>query len=210
MVNAKLFRCGYLSVSRRRDSRYIRVGATSLTLVLGGWCKVIIRMWTLTHEGSAQMAEVEVKERKACKIAYIEHLGDYGSIPYEKYISQLYSWAKEKKVMPGFLPMGIFYDNPSKVPPEKCRGEIAIQIMGDAKPDKNVKVRELPSMKVAVFKHKAPAEDYPESYRKLSAWITQNGYEWVGPAIEVYTKKPKVVGGETILYTHIQAPVKKK
>lgn len=65
-------------------------------------------------------------------------------------------------------------------------------------------------MKVAFIKHKAPAKDYPESYRKLSEWIAQHGYEWAGPSIKVYTKKPKVVAGETILYAHIQAPVKKR
>ncbi len=156
------------------------------------------------------MKNVEIKERKACKLAYIEHAGAYDSTPFEKYISQLYAWAKEKKVMPGFMPMGIFYDTPSKVPPEKCRSEIAIPIFGKASPKENIKIRELPAMKVAVFKHKAPAKDYPESYRKLSEWIAQNGYEWVGPSIEVYTKKPKAEGGETIIYTHIQAPIKKK
>jgi effector-binding domain-containing protein len=40
--------------------------------------------------------------------------------------------------------------------------------------------------------------------------MIQNGYEWSGPAIEVYTKKPKIVGGETIIYGEIQVSVTKK
>lgn len=112
--------------------------------------------------------------------------------------------------MPGFMPMGIFLDIPDSVQPEDCRSEIAIPIKGDAKPEGEIRIKKLPAMTVAVIKHKAPAKDYPDSYRKLSEWIAKNGYEWSGPSIEVYTKKPKIVNGQTILYTHIQAPIKKK
>lgn len=156
------------------------------------------------------MAEVEIKERGACKLAYIEHVGDHGSIPYDKYISQLYGWAKENKVRPGFQPLCIFHDCPEKTPPEKCRSEIGILIMGKAKGDKTVKIKDMPAMNVAVIKHKGPGKEYPETYRKLSEWIAQNGYEWVGPSIEIYTKKPKIIGNETIIYAHVLAPVKKK
>lgn len=156
------------------------------------------------------MKEVEIKERKPTKIAYIKHVGSYDSIPFDKYFAQLYAWAKEKKVMPGFMPMGIFYDDPNKTPPEKCRSEIGIPIYGDVKPKGNIGIKNLPGLKVAVIRHKAPAKDYPESYKKLSDWIDRNGYEWVGPPIEVYTKKPKIVGGESMLYVNIQAPVRKK
>lgn len=155
------------------------------------------------------MKEVEVKKRKACRIAYIEHLGEYSAVPFEKYIPQLYGWAKQNKVMPGFMPMGIYHDDPEKTSAEKCRSEIAITFKGRAKPGNDIKVRNLPAMNVAVIKHKAPAKEYRETYRKLSEWIVQNGYEWAGPPIEIYTKKPKVEAGETIIYAHIQAPVRK-
>jgi len=154
--------------------------------------------------------EVELKKRPKCTIAYIEHVGAYGSVPYEKYFGQLYGWVKENKVRPGFMPLGIFYDCPETTPPEKCRSEIAVPITGAARPGKGVKIKELPAMTVAVIKHKAPASEYQNSYRKLYEWIAANGYECSGPPMELYTKKPQVVGGETILYAHIMTPVKKK
>lgn len=156
------------------------------------------------------MAEIEIKKTKPLKLAYIEHVGDYGSIPFDKYINQLYGWAKAKNIRPGFQPLGIFYTPPDMTAPEQCKSEIAIPIMGDAKPESNIKIRDLPSMEVAVIKHQAPKKQYPETYRKLSEWIIKNGYEWVGPSIEIYTKKPKVLGNETIVYARIHAPVKKK
>lgn len=156
------------------------------------------------------MAEVVIKNTKPYKLAYVEHGGDYGKIPFDNYIQQLYGWAKKHKVRPGFQPLGIFYDDPSKTEPEKCRSEIGIPIIGSATPEKNIKIKEMPTMTVAVIKHKAPAKEYQETYRKLSEWIAKNGYEWAGPSIEIYTKKPKVVGNETILYANIQAPIRKK
>jgi len=155
------------------------------------------------------MADVEIKNRDTCRIAYVEHAGAYDKIPFEKYISELYAWAKRMKVMPGFLPFAI-YDVPQVTSPGKRRSEIAITFKGNGQPDGNIKVKELLAMRVAVLKYKGPSKGFAESYGKLTEWITKNGYEWTGPAIEIYTKKPKVVAGETLIYAHIQAPIRQK
>lgn len=157
------------------------------------------------------MPEVEIKKRGAGKIAYIEHVGDYKNVPWDEYIQQLYSWAKTNKVRPGFQPFGIYYDDPEKTSSEKCRSEIAISFAGAAKMvGEKIKVKDLPAMKVAEIKHKGPSEAFSETYRKVCDWIVQNGYEWAGPSIEVYTKKPKVVEGKRIIYARVQVPIKKK
>ena len=156
------------------------------------------------------MAGIKIKTIKPQKVAYLEHTGDYSAIPYDKYFEQLYAWAKEKNVRPGFKPLGIFHDNPGKTPPEQCKSEIALPIVGDAESDEEIKVKELPSMEVAVIKHKGSSEEYKNTYKILGDWITENGYDWAGPCMEVYTKKPKVKGDTTIMFATIQAPVKKK
>jgi effector-binding domain-containing protein len=156
------------------------------------------------------MAGVKIKTISAQKLAYLEHIGDYSGIPYDKYFEQLYTWAKKNKVRPGFKPLGIFHNNPEETPPEECRSEVAIPIVGDAESDEEIKVKELPSMEVAIIKHKGSSEEYKNTYKTLENWITENGYDWAGPCMEVYTKKPKVKGNQTIMYATIQAPVKKK
>ncbi|MEA2054231.1 MAG: GyrI-like domain-containing protein [Candidatus Thermoplasmatota archaeon] len=156
------------------------------------------------------MGKIKLEKTKPIKFAYIEHVGSYGEIPFNEYIPRLYAWAKEKKVRPGFKTIGIFYDSPEKTPSEECRSEIGIPIKGEANPDEEIKIKELLSMEVATIKHKAPASEYGETYKKLAEWMEENGYEWAGPAVEVYTKKPKVVGNETIIYATVQVPVKKK
>jgi len=156
------------------------------------------------------MEKIKVEKTKPMMLAYIEHQGSYGEIPFDTYIPQLYAWAKEKKVRPGFKTIGIFYDSPEKKSPAECKSEIGIPIVGAANSDEKIKIKELPSMDVAVIKHKALASKYAETYKKLGEWIEENGYEWIGPAMEVYTKKPKVVGNEKIIYANIQIPIRKK
>ena len=156
------------------------------------------------------MAGIKIKTIKPQKLAYIEHTGNYSEIPYDEYYDKLYSWAKEKKVRPGFKALGIFHDNPDKTPPELCKSEICIPIVGDVEGDENIKIKELPSMEVAQIKHKGSSKEYQNTYGTLNNWITQNGYEWVGSSMEVYSKKPKTLGEETIIQATIQVPIKKK
>jgi AraC family transcriptional regulator len=156
------------------------------------------------------MTGIKIKTLKSLRLAYIEHKGTYSEIPYDMYYDKLYSWAKEKKVRPGMKALGIFHDDPDKTPPEQCRSEICIPIFGEVESDEEIKIKELPRMEVAQIKHKGSSEEYKNTYKTLSDWIESNGYEWAGPSMEVYTKKPKPSGDKTIIYSNIQAPIKKK
>ncbi|UCE91044.1 MAG: hypothetical protein JSV90_06380 [Methanobacteriota archaeon] len=51
------------------------------------------------------MSKVRVEKRKPMTIAYIEHLGPYRRMPFDKYIDWLYGWAKLTRVRPMFYPM---------------------------------------------------------------------------------------------------------
>jgi len=159
------------------------------------------------------MEKIKIEKTKPMKIAYFEHIGAYGDIPFDKYIPRLFQWAKEKKVRPGFKSLTLCYDNPEKTDPQQCRSEIAIPIKGEATPDREVKIKDLPPMEVAVIKHEGPASEYGNTYRKLTQWIEENGYIWANepvPAWEEYTKKPKMVGNEIILYAKVKVPIKRK
>jgi AraC family transcriptional regulator len=156
------------------------------------------------------MAGVKLESRKPMTIAYIEHVGSYGNIPFDKYFGQLYGWAKENKIMPGFHPMGIYHSIPKETPPEECKASIAIPIYGKGKPSGDIKIKKLPAMKVATYSHKGPSSEYQKSYNKLEVWIKEKGYTVAACPIEVYSKKPEVVKGEMILYAKIMMSVRKK
>jgi AraC family transcriptional regulator len=156
------------------------------------------------------MTGPKLEERKASSLAYLEHKGPFDKIPWQEYIEKLYGWAKEQKVMPGFYPMGIYLDDPKVVPLEKCRTEIAITFKGEAQERFGVKIRQMPTMKVASVSHKGPGSEFKKTYGILMEWIEKKCLEISGPPMEIYSKKPEVVGGETILYAKIMIPVKKK
>jgi len=156
------------------------------------------------------MVGLKLESRKATSIAYIEHQGSYDKVPWDEYMHRLYGWAKEQKVMPGFHPMSICYDNPAKTQPEKCRSDVAISFKGEAEEVQGVKIKQLPAMTVAAISHKGPGSEYANTYRKLEDFIAEKGYDVSGPPMEVYSKKPEVIGGVTILYAKIMIPVEKK
>ncbi len=155
------------------------------------------------------MATPKLEKRKPVTLAYIEHVGPYDRIPFDSLIPRLYGWVKEKKVMPGFYPIGIFHSDPKTMAPELCRTDIAITVKGNPRPEGDIKIRKLPAMTVATFSHKGPASEYQKSYDTLVEFVRKKGYAVAGPPMEIYSKKPEVIGGETVIYAKIMFPVKK-
>jgi len=157
------------------------------------------------------MAKPKLEKRKAVKLAYIEYYGSYGSIPFNEYIPRLYGWVKtQNKVMPGFYPMCLYHSDPKRTPPEKCRTDIAITVKGDAKPEGDIKLTDLPDMTVAALSFKGPTSEYQNAYDTLGEFVAEKGYMISGPALEIYSKKPETVDGQMIIYAKIMFPVKKK
>jgi AraC family transcriptional regulator len=147
------------------------------------------------------------EQRKEVMLAYIEHRGPYDDIPWGELMGELYGWAKEQKVMPGFYPMGIYLDDPQKVPREQCRSEIAISFKGEANASQGVKTRRMPAMKVATLSFKGPGSDLGRAYQVLGEFIQAQGHRVLGPMIEIYSRTPEIIDGVIILYSKIMTPV---
>lgn len=156
------------------------------------------------------MAGPKVEARTAADIAVIEHRGPYDKVPWDDYIPRLYTWAKEHKVMPGFYPMAIYHDDPEATAPEDLRSEIAITFKGNARAGKGIVLKRLPAMKVATISHKGPGSGFRNTYAKLHRWMEEKGLAASGPPMEVYSRKPEVRKGVTILHAKVMIPVKKK
>jgi len=156
------------------------------------------------------MDKIKIQKFKSVKLAYIEHIGDYSKVPYDKYIPRLFEWAKENKVRPGFKNINVFHGDPQEIDPSDCKCWVGIPIKGEVTSDEEVKIEDIQEMDVATMKFKGPASEYRTAYKKLKEWMDKQGYDWNGPSFEVCSKKPKEVNGELILYTTIHVPVKKK
>lgn len=156
------------------------------------------------------MDKIKIQKFKPLKLAYIEHIGAYDRVPYDKYVPRLYEWAKENKVRPGFKNINVCHDDPQKKNPSECKSWIGIPIKGNAKSDDEVKIKEIPEMEVATMKFKGPGSEYKNAYQKINDWMNKMGFDWDGPSFEVCSKKPKMVNGKMILSTTIHVPIKKK
>jgi len=160
--------------------------------------------------GEIKMDKIKIQKLKPIKLAYIEHIGKYDEVPYDKYVPRLYEWAKENKVRPGFKNINVFHDDPEKINPSECKCWIGIPIKGNAISDDEVKIEEVPEMEVATMKFKGPTTEYKDAYRVIGKWMDEHGYDWDLPSYEVCSKKPKIVNGQMILSTTIHVPIKKK
>jgi effector-binding domain-containing protein len=154
--------------------------------------------------------KIKVKRRGAGTMAYIEYKGPYDKIPFDEAYGKLYAFAKESKAGMRFGTFAVYASDPNATPAAELVTRVAIPIGKAVEPKGEVKVAQLPEMEVAVIAHDAPADEYAKSYTELTKWITDNGYEVTGAPLEVYTKKPKVKDGKTIIYSEIQFPVRKK
>lgn len=155
------------------------------------------------------MAKIKIKKRKATKIAYIEHTGEYSTIPFEQAISKLYGFAKKNKLRPGFKPFAVYPDNPNTDSWDKIRTRVAISINKLAESYEDILTTELPQTEVACMDFSGSSEEYQEAYNELWEWIEENGYTINGSPMEFWGKKPKKKDGKTIIFSEIQAPIAK-
>lgn len=154
------------------------------------------------------MTRVKLEKTKSTKLAYIEHVGAYDKIPFRAYIEKLYSWAKQT-CPTGFLPDGNLPRRSRKHDGRDLPKPDRDTHIRECKAGRGIRIKQLAPMNVASTSHKGPSEEYPKTYRNLIDWIINHGYEWAGPPIEIYTRKPKMVQGETIVYAKVEAPVRK-
>jgi len=154
--------------------------------------------------------KVKVKKFKPIRLAYIEHRGPYDKIPFEQYYENLFGWAKEAGAKPGFRPVGIYPTSPKDTPPKNLIAQIGIPIRADVGGTKDIKIKEVPAMTTAQAKFKGPSDEIEATYDVMTRWVIDNGYEIIGPSMEVYTGKPRIKEGKMHLKYVIHMPVKKK
>lgn len=73
-----------------------------------------------------------------------------------------------------------------------------------------IRVKTTEPMEVAYMVLKGSYQEMGESFMCLLRWIAENGYEVMGPGINVYHNDPMMVRSEDDLITEVQFPIKKK
>jgi effector-binding domain-containing protein len=102
-------------------------------------------------------------------------------------------------------PMSIYYDH--KYSEDEGEFDVAFPITGKVTLNSSeFEVKNVPKRKVASLVHKGSYETIGLAYKTLYEWIQENGYDMIGPMMDIYLSDPNTVKPEDIL-TEIQAPI---
>jgi AraC family transcriptional regulator len=125
-------------------------------------------------------------------------------------IAKLMAYVVPKNLMLG-APLGIYYDDPEKVPVDSLHWDIAVPVAPGTKAEAPFVVRRLPEMLAAFVVCTGPYEGAGPCYAALADWIAKNGYALVGPVQEHWLSDPDVPDAKKqseIIFT--VAPIRKR
>ena len=137
--------------------------------------------------------KVEVKDMPAFRIAYVMHIGEYGSGISEAY-DKLCTWAAPRGLLAGNVQfMGICWDNPDITPKNKCRFYAAMTVPEDIEAEREIGVMNIEASRCVVGRFQGPREEFKVAYKKIYAeYIPDHGYlPTDNPCYEIYYKDPE-------------------
>jgi AraC family transcriptional regulator len=144
-------------------------------------------------------------------VAFISMKGPYDQIPAA--FGKLYGWISEKGYRPDGPAMAVYYTIPGQTPEDKSLWELRSQLLGDVAatgPDEQgLGVKRVEGVQVVATLYKGPYEQVEETYKALTDWVIENGYEIIGPYEELYLNDPSQTSPEEAL-TEIRFPIHKK
>jgi len=149
--------------------------------------------------------EFKIKTTERLKMVYFENIGPYWELGPA--FGKLGAYAMSKGIEGKVL--GVFYDDPSKMPEESLRCEIGMEVSEDFLPDSGYMVKELKPHLVAYAILKGPYAEIAQRYPEIKSWAVKKGYQIVGPVTEIYIKAGPGIP-ESELLTEVQFPIKEK
>jgi len=171
-------------------------------VVLGLVSLVIFQMGCEKKAEEKKGYEILTKTTEKMNICYLAHMGPYKHVG--SLLAKLSEYAAQKRISGEML--GIYYDDPAKVPAESLRSDIGIVVPEGFKPDSGYYVKEIPPRKVVYAILKGPYAEIAKEYPKIFKWIEEKGYKISGPLMEIYLEAGPDVPPEQLV-TEVQIPI---
>ncbi len=152
---------------------------------------------------------MEIKEKKiaAQQVAYIEYKGSFEEIPV--LMGEVVGFIMAKGLQIMGPPFGVYFNSPQEVPIEELRYEVGMPFEGEAKEVGRVKIKILPEHMAVSAVYKGPYSECGTALGALGQYIHKNGYEIIGPPMEIYISDPNETP-ENDLITEVRFPVIKE
>lgn len=131
---------------------------------------------------------LEFKKFPMTRVASVMEVGPYGQA-VQRGFQRLFAWLDAHQVQPQGNSLGIFYDDPAKVPAEQLRSELCVPVAPEVQGSGEVQVKEIPGFDAAAMVYQGEA-NITRAYNEVYDWLRAQGYRDNGPAYEVYLSKP--------------------
>jgi len=130
----------------------------------------------------------EFKRFPKMRVASVTEIG-----PFEEAIprgfQKLFAWLGAQNLQPLGPSLGIFPDDPAKVPAEKLRSELCVPVAPQAQGSGEIQVKELAGFEAATIVYQGEANIGP-AYNQLYEWLHAQGYRDAGALYEMYLSMP--------------------
>ena len=130
----------------------------------------------------------EIKHFPKTHVAYVSEMGPMGEA-VKRGFDRLFAWVKAQNVQPLGPSIGIFYDDPAKVPPEKLRSELCVPVAHEVQASGLVQIKDIGDVQVAAIVYQGE-QNIMTAYNQLYDWLHAEGYRDSGAPIETYQSKP--------------------
>jgi len=130
----------------------------------------------------------EIKHFPKLRVAYVAEVGPMGEA-VKRGFERLFAWVGANHVQPQGASIGIFYDDPAKVPVEKLRSELCVPVAPEVQGSGDIKVKEIGDVQVATIIYQGDQNIMP-AYNEVYDWLHALGYRDSGAPMETYLSRP--------------------
>jgi DNA gyrase inhibitor GyrI len=102
---------------------------------------------------------------------------------------KLFAWVGANHVQPLGASIGIFYDDPAKVPAEKLHSDLCVPVAPEIQGSGDVQVKEIGDVEVAALIYQGE-QNIGRAYNEIYDWLRAQGYRDSGAPMETYLSKP--------------------
>lgn len=121
--------------------------------------------------------DVTLKSLPAMRVAYLRHVGPYGTSGIPRTWVRLVAWCATRGLLqPRPTMVGIAHDHPDVTPPDKCRYDACVQVDAAFRPEGELGVQSLPGGRYACVRYTGTSAQIHDAWsRFVSQWLPDSG-----------------------------------
>lgn len=130
----------------------------------------------------------EIKRIPKMHVASTANTGPYGQAVQQGF-GKIFAWLGANNLHPAGASIGIFYDDPGHVAPEKLRSETCVVVPAGIMGSGDIIIKEIGGFEAATTEYRGEA-NMMQAYDQVYAWLTAQGYHDAGAPMETYLSQP--------------------